>query len=96
MIGLDWVFLGEEKNRDKDKFIKYVQDKGYELKLHNTGDVKYLRIVNENIAQLMEGILSDVYGLTENHKMELVVAFVKLKGLNYSTHELYSPFYMNQ
>jgi hypothetical protein len=95
-VGFDWVLIGDTKYRDQKTIESYFIKSGYEYSLKKTNNVQYLRVVNGNLIKLLSGILTDVYGLTTQHKMELVAARFKIQGLDYSTHELYSSFYANQ
>jgi len=96
VVGLDWVFLGEVKDRDKHLFVKYVENHKYEIQPLEMNNVKYLRVTGENLPELMVGLLSEVYRLDKIHKFELVAGQFNIKGLNYSIHDLYSEFYAQQ
>lgn len=95
-IGFDWVLIGDTKYRDQKTIESYFKKGGYEYSLKKINDVQYLRVVNGNLIKLLSGILTDIYGLKAQHKIELIAARFEVKGLDYSTHELYSPFYASQ
>jgi hypothetical protein len=96
VVGLDWVFLGEVKERDKDLFIDYIENHNQNIKSLEMNNVKYLRVTGENIPELLVGFLTDIYALKPIHKFELVASQFDVQGLNYSTHDLYSEFYSQQ
>lgn len=95
-IGFDWVFIGNPKYRDQEKIKSHMEELGYEYSLREMNGVEYLRVVNGDLIALVGSILKDIYGITEKHKMELVAGRFTVTGLNFSNHDLYSPFYAQQ
>jgi hypothetical protein len=95
-IGLDWVLLGENKEKDKNKFIDLARSNGYKVNYLEMNDVKYLRIENGDLVGLMEQIMIQLYDVTPNKKMELIANKFKVKAFPFSIAELYSDFYMSE
>lgn len=95
-IGFEWVFLGDTKYRDQEIIRAYIEKNGYEYSKKEMNNVKYLRVVKGDLVMLVKGILSDIYGLSKHHNMELIAARFSVEKISYSMHELYSPFYAEQ
>ena len=96
VVGLDWVLLGDVKNRDKEKFLYFSREKGFSVKALETNNIKYLRVSSGDLVGLMNGIMSNIYGVSKDRKMELIAGRFDVVDLNYSVHDLYSPYYMDQ
>jgi hypothetical protein len=95
-IGFEWVLIGYPKFRDQDNVKSHMDRLGYEYSLREMNGIEYLRVVNGDLVGLVESILKEMYGITEKHRMELVAGRFTVTGLNFSIHELYSPFYAQQ
>ncbi|AOS97726.1 hypothetical protein AUP74_02318 [Microbulbifer aggregans] len=96
VVGLDWVLLGDIKTRDKEKFLSFSREKGFSVKAQEMNNIKYFRVSSGDLVGLMNGIISNMYGVSKDRKMELIAGRFEVVDLNYSAHELYSPYYMAQ
>ena len=96
IIGLDWVLLGENKEKDKNKFIDLARTNGYEVENLEMNDVKYLRVENGDLAGLMEQVMIQLYDVSPSKKMELIASKFKVEEFPFSLAELYSDFYMSE
>ncbi|PHS19826.1 MAG: hypothetical protein COA86_03445 [Kangiella sp.] len=95
-IGLDWVLLGENKEKDKNKFIDLARTNGYKVKNLEMNDVKYLRVESGDLVGLMEQVMIQLYDVSPSKKMELIANKFKVKEFPFSLAELYSDFYMSE
>jgi hypothetical protein len=95
-IGLDWVLLGKNKEKDKNKFIDIARTKGYEVKSFEENNVRYLRVENGDLVGLMEQVMVQLYNVSPNKKMELVASKFEVKEFPFSMVDLYSDFYMSE
>ncbi len=84
-IGFDWVLLGEEKERDKEKFVFLAHDRGFQIQEFEGNNVRYLRIIEGNIVELCLEIMKEIYKTTDDQPVEVIAKNFEVTGLPFVT-----------
>jgi hypothetical protein len=73
-VGLDWVLIAERNIEDEQKFMREVREDNSTLTKEMMNDVRYLRVTDsKNLIRLATSVLTDIYGVKPDEKMQLIV-----------------------
>jgi hypothetical protein len=80
-LGFDWVLLGEEKKRDKEKFVSFAHDRGFQVQELEKNGVRYLRVIEGDIVDLCLATMKEIYKTTDDQPVEVIAKNFDVTGL---------------
>lgn len=72
-IGLDWYVLGPANIRDKEKVERFITAQGYQVRWLEMNQKKYLRVDQGDLTRLCQNVITRLYALRTDAKLDLVV-----------------------
>jgi hypothetical protein len=80
VLGLDWVLVAKRNIREKEKFVRIIEEAGYHADLKEENGVKYLRVVGPtDITALGQVVLKRLFGTTSSQTLQLIITDFKWK-----------------
>lgn len=72
-VGLDWVLLGSQNIRDKERFIQLAANLGYQVMDREMNGVKYLRVEDGgSLPRLCEATIRELYSISPAAELDLL------------------------
>jgi hypothetical protein len=71
--GFDWVLLSPVNIRDQQRLIDLAKTLGITMEAHEMNDVRYLRAEGPVAPQLCQSVLTEMYGLSADDKINFFV-----------------------
>ena len=72
-IGLDWVLLAPTNIRDKERFIKFVSNRGYKVVEREMNQVRYVRVEEGgSLPALCKSVICELYSISPETEMDLI------------------------
>ena len=72
-IGLDWALVSAANIRDQEKFKEVMRKSRFHYRESEMNDVRYLRTEDQNSDDLCVVLLSEIYGLSDQDPIGLIV-----------------------
>ncbi|GJM08346.1 MAG: hypothetical protein DHS20C11_06220 [Lysobacteraceae bacterium] len=73
VIGLDWCLISSVNVADEEKFTAFAKSQGSTPELKEMNGVKYLRVEGHSALNLCTNVLTEIYGVNENERMEFII-----------------------
>jgi hypothetical protein len=78
VLGLDWVLIAKRNIREKENFVRIIEEAGYHADLKEGNGIKYLRVVGPtDITALGQAVLKRLFGTTSSQKLQLIITDFK-------------------
>lgn len=79
-IGLDWVLKAPRNIKEKDKFVRFVKNKGYEVELKEMNGVSYYRVERGgSLFTLCKAVITELYKVKESSPIGLFAVGISFK-----------------
>ena len=72
-IGFDWVLISEVNIEDRGRFEALAKSRRFDVRESMMNGVQYLRTTDRNAANLCQMVLSDLYSLSADAELDLIV-----------------------
>ena len=73
VVGLDWVLLGPRNVADASDLAHFARGLGYRVQQREMNSVGFLRVEDGDLAALGAAILEDLYGVTPQAELGLLI-----------------------
>ena len=73
VVGLEWVLLLDRNVADRKSVVEYAERHGYKLELRKLNEVQFLRVETGDLPWLGKHILEDLYGVTPDTSLGLLL-----------------------
>ena len=70
--GFDWVLLAPRNIEDRERFMRFATDAGYQVEAREMNRVTYLRVEGGDLAALLSGVVVKLYGVSESMQLDMI------------------------
>lgn len=78
-VGLDWVLLSPSNQADRPTVEAFIRQRGHTWREEDVNRVRFLRVEDGDLSALASAILTDLYKLTPEARLETVVEGFRLE-----------------
>ena len=79
-LGLDWVLLSSANRADRPRVEALIRQHGHECREEGANDVHFLRVEDGDLSELASAILTDLYGLKPEDRIDTVAEGFRPEG----------------
>jgi len=87
IAGLDWILIGAPNIADKAKVIETASKFGYRLEEREMNEVPYLRMTGSGISELGLKIITDLYKIDPNTRLDMITEGFKWESPVYRSRK---------